>query len=613
MATKPVLPIIGNDPVTGANITKEPLNTALNLINDYTEDVSQDSNTHIASLSAHLDSSITNTSLVSGSKVSDALNTTKQRIDGHVDGTTEKHDASEINNDSIVTGANVATALNTIKSQVDTLVVTGTTNTTIGVYSLNVTGVNTYVGTVSGLTLFGGQKLNVTFVSANTGNSTLNINSLGAKPIKITGVGGKRDPMAGELIAGATYQVQYDGTDYVIITSHLEKRVYDLESRTDVYGIKWNVTDDIVTRTGQNTSLSNFNNIFPWSDMKRCNLSDAGAVNAYYGDPTYIENGTNGQVMVEIPQFYSRYKYWTEGGKDYIQWDISAIPYADFEIDPAFVKGVGYTKKVYISAYEGSIYDTSTLAYLLADEQVADFTVTTGDKLSSIASAKPCSGLTQDLTLPKSRIIANNRGAGWGLWNGLQVYAVQKLLFIEYGSFNSQTAIGQGVVNKASGTGNESEITGATSFLGNTSGRQSGTDGLTSVSYRGVENMWGNIWAWVDGINIQADNKLWINPTNQSFVSDSFVTPYELQGTLWNVNGYVSNILKKNVGLFATASSGSSSTRIPDYYYQSTGNLVACLGGSWSYGSLAGSASWHLLLSSASRSRSIGARLCYQI
>lgn len=722
MAVKPILNIIGADPLAGAEIIKEAHNENYKLLNDFIEEVQSEKaatdtglqdqiNNHLASATAHKGSSLVNDSLIGGTSITDALNATKQRLDTHVGGSTEKHKLSDQVNDSIVTGSNGATALNTLKQQVDTLVVTGTTNTTIGVYSLNVTGVNTYVGTVAGLTLFGGQKLNITFVNSNTGASTLNINSLGAKPIKITGVGGKRDPMEGELIAGATYQVQYDGTDYVIITSHLEKRVIDLENSSGYYGLRWNVTDDIRTRTGANTALTNFNNVYPWSNMRRCNLSDAGVVNAYYGDPTYIEDGSNGQVMVEIPKFYSRYRAWTEGGKEYIQWDISAVPYADFEVDPAFRKGAigNYTDKIYMSAYEGSIFDVSastteintltvtaaatssgnvtvtldlipfTVAvlntdnttdlvatklraasytgwttsgtgsaviftstttgarttatfsggttgvtasivktqtgaggYVINDTQVADFTVTTGDKLSSIANVKPCSGLTQNLTIGNSRILANNRGTGWGLWNGLQVYAVQKLLFIEYASFNSQTVIGQGVVNKASGAGNESEITGATSFLGNASGRQAGTDGLTSVSYRGIENMWGNIWSWVDGINIQADNKLWINPTNQTFTSDSFVAPYELQGTLWNVNGYISNILKKNVGLFATASSGSSSTRISDFYFQSIGNRVARLGSSWIDGAAAGFACWYLDNSSAARNRDVGARLSFQ-
>jgi len=184
---------------------------------------------------------------------------------------------------------------------------------------------------------------------------------------------------------------------------------------------------------------------------------------------------------------------------------------------------------------------------------------------------------------------------------------------IEYGHANSQTAIGLGVVNKTDdGSTNMANNTGATSFLGNLSGRQAGTDGLTSVSYRGLENMWGNIWGWVDGINIQADNKLWINTSNQNFASDSFVAPYLLQGTLSNVNGYVSKLLGVKYGMFATQSTGSSTTRIPDYYSQSTGSRVAVLGGGWDFSSRAGFACFGFFYSSASRYRDISARLSAQ-
>lgn len=410
-------------------------------------------------------------------------------------------------------------------------------------------------------------------------------------------------------------QAVSNNTDAIVeLTKETQDNTYkiaDIEQVIGAYGVKWNETDDVWTRLGQATSTTNWDNVFPYSNIRRCNVADNGTVLAYYGDPNYIEDGTNGQVMVEYPKYYSKYLYYTIGGKTYHEWWVSGTNYTGMEVDPMFRKGDSYTEYTYVSAYEGSIYDVSASSYLLADEQIADFTATTGDKLSSIAGAKPCSGLTQDLTIVKSRILANNRGNGWGLMNGLQVAGIQHLFMIEYGHANSQTAIGLGVVNKASGTVNESNITGATSFLGNSSGREAGTDGLTSVSYRGLENLWGNIWSWVDGINIQADNKLWMNLKNENFVSDSFVEPYYKLGTLSNANGYVSKLLGSKYGMFATQSTGSSSTRIPDYYYQSTGNRVAPLGGLWFNGSTAGFACWDFSNVVSYRSRVIGARCAF--
>lgn len=45
------------------------------------------------------------------------------------------------------------------------------------------------------------------------------------------------------------------------------------------------------------------------------------------------------------------------------------------------------------------------------------------------------------------------------------------------------------------------ENTGATVSLGNDSGVVVNASGIQNVSYRGEENLWGNIWKWVDGIN----------------------------------------------------------------------------------------------------------------
>ena len=193
----------------------------------------------------------------------------------------------------------------------------------------------------------------------------------------------------------------------------------------DVYGVQVDFENYVYTRLAGavgKTAGTDFN-VAPWSGMKRCNLSDNGTVNAYYGDNSYIEDGSNGQVMVEIPKFYYRVVPLkldpigdTLGGYHMrkANYYISVTKYEGFKTHPLFVKPDGTERdKAYISAYEGSLYDVSESAYILDDAQVADFTATTGDKLCSIASAKPASGLTQNLTRANSEIIANNRGTGW--------------------------------------------------------------------------------------------------------------------------------------------------------------------------------------------------------
>lgn len=378
----------------------------------------------------------------------------------------------------------------------------------------------------------------------------------------------------------------------------------------DIYGVEWDRETDTITRIegAKNLVQSDFDKIFPWAGMRRCNLADNGTVNAYYGDPNYIEDGSNGQVMVEIPKFYYLAYRTTKG---YV-WLVSPNKKDGFKIHPAFVRNGREINYIYRSAFDGCIYDVSATAYLLNDEQVADFTVGTGDKLSSIAGVKPASGLTQGFTRANARILAQNRGTGWELQDFHTVSAIQLLMLIEYASFDVQSKIGRGVVDKTDdGSSNLSEITGATSGLGNSSGMAEGTNGLVSVSYRGIENFWGNIWKWVDGINIQ-DHRLYVS--GHDFQDDFFDSPYEYKGNLAIENGYASNILFNDIldfGFIPTETEGSSSTYLYDYYYQNTGNRVAPLGGNWHDGSYAGSFCWTLHYSSAYRSRYIGASLLY--
>ena len=124
MATKPTLPDIGNDPVTGANITKEPLNEALGLVNDFAEEVSSELNLHKSSSSAHTNSAIINASTVVGVKTSDALNTLKASVDAHISAIVA-HEANTIKVTSTNPSLpiNVLLALQSLQEQISSLIV----------------------------------------------------------------------------------------------------------------------------------------------------------------------------------------------------------------------------------------------------------------------------------------------------------------------------------------------------------------------------------------------------------------------------------------------------------------------------------------------------------
>ncbi len=350
-----------------------------------------------------------------------------------------------------------------------------------------------------------------------------------------------------------------------------------------------------------------FDAMLPWAGMRRCNLADDGTVLAYWGDASFRDDGSNGQVMVEIPRFY----YKMVAGPTGYQWYISPHPTPSYRVHPAFVRaGVG-VPKIYAGAYKACCYDVSEGAYNLIDAPNIDFAPGTGDKMASIAGAKPISGYENDLTIVKSRILAQNRGPGWGQIDFLTANAVNMLLLVELGHFDAQTKIGMGIVSKASGSVNEAEITGQTSALGNQSGQATGNL-HNSVSYRGLEDWWGNIWEWTDGINIRNWEPF---VADHDYVSDKFDGHYESLGfTMPNANGYVSDIGvtdKFDWGFLPFEVSGSASTKLCDYYYQASGNRVAVRGGGWSHGLHAGPFYWRVNSTASTRNQDRGARLLY--
>ncbi|MGV9141411.1 MAG: hypothetical protein ACOC1X_00575 [Promethearchaeota archaeon] len=386
----------------------------------------------------------------------------------------------------------------------------------------------------------------------------------------------------------------------------------------ETYGIYFDYENDEISRinTAEDLTQSDFDDIYPWSEMRRCNLSDGGEVNAYHDEAGYEEDGSNGEVMVEIPKFWYR-SYSDENGK---AWLISPERRDGYKLHPAFVKSGKEMDYIYFSAYEGCAYDDSESDYITDDSQDIDWD---DDLLSSIADVQPLSGDSQDAHIENCRKIAENRGEGWGLIDFLSVSAVQLLFIIEYANFDMQSAISEGITNLDSGSGNNSQNTGHTSSLGNESGEvvisslengAEGADETYAMSYRGIENIFGNIWTWVDGINIKGDHKPYI--ADHGYESDLFEDPYyPLNMRLPDNNDYMmDNIWTEEIDFAFLPSEvgGSSSTYFCDYYYQNTGDRVARLGGSWADGSQAGLSRWALGSSSSYSDRSRSARLLYR-
>ena len=434
-----------------------------------------------------------------------------------------------------------------------------------------------------------------------------------------------------------------------ILSGVTDIRAYlGLSETEDVLGITMDYKNKTCTRIAGAKNLTagaDFDKFSMYGGRKRCNVSDGGTINAYYGDEGYTEDGSNGQVMVYQPKFYylvcpleydrqeTGYGYHLRKANYYV----SETQRAGFKLHPAFYdKNGNEVDYILMSAYEGCIYDTSANAYLKNDEQVMD---ASKDKFSSIAGARPASGVSQNLTRPNIEQMAKNRGEGWHSF-GIKTASMEQLLMIvEMGMMNLQTAIGQGVVNIPWTTGSDTTssyagATGSTASLGNGTGRATETttyeggvatkntaDGKTSICYRGVENFWGNIWKFAYGINFYCEvGKPFLGYVCKDFnyAESKRTDNYENIGfALPSENGYVSAMgYSTNYDWLFLPSEvkGNSSLPVGDYYYQNNtwdGYRIARLGSSWYYGSDAGGFCWDLGNGVGYRTRNVGGRLVY--
>ena len=359
--------------------------------------------------------------------------------------------------------------------------------------------------------------------------------------------------------------------------------------------------------------------------MRRCLLLDNGTVN-YYLDNTNSNRratgeasdltGASGQVMVEIPKFYTRR---VKVG-NVTTWYISDTLLPGYTVHPAFIKNGVEVNYRYYGAYDACVYDASAAQYIsgLNLDDASALVDTAADKLSSVSAQYPIVGLTR----AQCRALAKNRGTGWRLLDYWLVQAVELLYLVEYQNFNTQLVLGAGntagsyLPISSTQTDSPHTISGASNLLGNTS-----TNGITGVAtntkpgtsyvnYRGIENWFGNCWNWVDGYNI-LNYQSWVSNTDTAFADDTSTGYTSLGSALPTSNGWVSNIQAIDNAFLPSAATGSSTTYICDYYYTASGNRVALFGGAASAGAFAGGFCWLLNGASSGHGRDVGARLAF--
>ncbi|MCF8012234.1 MAG: hypothetical protein K9L56_13240 [Clostridiales bacterium] len=397
------------------------------------------------------------------------------------------------------------------------------------------------------------------------------------------------------------------------------------------YGLKWNQTNDTYERLGDavglsvnNTSnphISDFDNHYPWSDARLVNLLDDINISAIYPSPTFKWDGSNGQVMLEVPKFYIKTMFYENATGDMIwEWWISNTKLEGYELHPAFIDGGQELDACYIGAKEATLWDDSASAYS-GDGVTYDYS---NDKLASISGFQPLSGNTSHFDIVEARQLAENRGKGWHQYDIRDDSLLRYLVYIEYGTLRTQQALSEGITNLDSATGNHSQNTGHTDSLGDASGEviisalENGATGAVETyafQYRGIENPFGNIWKFVDGILLK-DDGYYIGSDIENY--NEIGNGYDFVGkdlTIGYGDGYIDNfefLPNMKYLFFANSTSGSSTTKVADFFYEhDIGEInIVQSGGRWFSGSIAGLAFLYCCYDASSSYRTIGARLC---
>lgn len=411
-----------------------------------------------------------------------------------------------------------------------------------------------------------------------------------------------------------------------------------------IYGIEYDAsTGDEPVRVG---NMALHKSLPIQSKMKGCLLSDNGTVNKYLNADSWLEetrDGSTGQVMVEIPTHY-RLGVKVDDNKRMVLMSEYAVP--------GFIK----VPKCYVSAYPAALQrSTLKLASVVntsTDYRGGDNTAAWDGTYRSLLGM-PATNISRE----SFRKYARNRNTSTVEWNMI-TYDIWKEIYwlyaTEYCTLNSQKAYNAALTSEGYHQGGLGDgITsinydrwntyngvcpfvqnGYTDSLGNGTGEVNFTmpsqygSALTVPAnrYRGIEIPFGEIWYWVDGVNIDdsADVANGGDGASNVYVCKD---PSKFSGTGYDGYTYIGNEARSNgwtkeialgddCDIIGTAVGGSSIKYFCDYHYvehPASGNFLRgfLFGGTATNGARAGFATSDSRFTPSSLAASFGSRLCF--
>jgi len=117
-----------------------------------------------------------------------------------------------------------------------------------------------------------------------------------------------------------------------------------------------NLCNDYVVGTvfQKNGGKNDFDSAYPFGAIRLCcvKLDNGKKVVTYEGEPGFSRTGSSGNVMVEIPKFYSRRE--KEGNTE--RWMVSGTCHEGFAIEPCFLRSGEELPCIYVGVYNSHEY-----------------------------------------------------------------------------------------------------------------------------------------------------------------------------------------------------------------------------------------------------------------
>lgn len=429
------------------------------------------------------------------------------------------------------------------------------------------------------------------------------------------------------------------------------------------YGVRRKIVDNVLSkweRICDNIGLvanatkngdevqNDFDNIYPWSDIITYNYDTTNKkITAYYGEPGFAFDGSNGEVLTRIPEFW--YKREVKGDYEYIY--ISDYNRAGYKHSREFsvgrygisvdVDGKAHSYSGTIPTYNKTIAAFRTLATGVGDgfcQMDTRYFILQLLYLVEYADYHSQSKLGRGVSewFNQQALIAENNVNRIIVANSNNMYVGRNVSIGTSDAWNNAVASERTITNiedysNGSITGKAVYFDGAAVNIAITNhiwgigqksgqcdelGMKSGTlnnDGCHSMIYRGIENVFSNMFTAIDGLNIK-DYIAYVCDDPTQYASDKFTEPYKAIGytNLKTTSVYTSKLgydeNNPEIALPIEAN-GSSGTGTCDYYWCAEGNRIAFVGGNFSIGAGDGFFFWSLSHASSASAWNYGARL----